>query len=258
MKKCDKVKDLFGAYLHDDVTSAERAEVEEHISDCEECAVDLRSRQKVLEMLKPDPQPDEIPQGTQDEFAWNVYRRIARDAANQRSRQIRTRRFILQPALATVALVAILVIAVSQFHPGDSGRNLAPVAAVDRTAQAELRVKEVIEEYLARQGMLPERGLSYTTTDRASVADRSPSDVSYRVQDALLPDLQRRLESASFIDYSLGDRKRALAEYRQLVDYYPGTDVAEEARGRIRAISGMEYGIQIEDVDERQITDMGI
>ncbi len=259
MKKCDKIKDLFGAYLHDDVTSAERAAVEEHIITCKECAVDLQSRQKVLEMLKPDSQPDTIPQRTQDDFAWNVYRRIASDAMHHRSRQIRTRRFVLQPAFAAVALATVLVIGVIQFHPGDSPiQKLTPVVAVDKAAQAELKVKELREEFLARQGMIPEHGSSYTMTDNVSDTYRSSSDVDHRVRDALLPDSRRRLESASFIDYSLGDRKRALAEYRQLVDYYPGTDAAEEARGRIRAISGMEYGIQVEDVSEERIADMGI
>ena len=259
MKKCDKVKDLFGAYLHDDVTSAERAAVEEHISNCEECTVDLQSRQKVLEMLKPDPQPDGIPQRTQDDFSRNVYKRIARDAMHQRSRQIRTRRFVLQPAFAAVALAAVLVIGVTQFHSGDGTiGKLTAVAPADKAAQLELKGKELREKFLARQGMIPERETSYVTTDKVSVADRSSSGVSYRVQDALLPDLQRRLENANFIDYSLGDWKRALAKYRQLVDDYPGTDVAEEARGRMRAISGMEYGIQVEDVGEGQTTDTEI
>ncbi|MFC1715420.1 tol-pal system YbgF family protein, partial [Candidatus Poribacteria bacterium] len=221
--------------------------------------VDLQSRQKVLEMLKPAPQPDTIPQKIEDDFAWNVYRRIARDAMHQRSRRIRTRRFVLQPAFAAVALATVLVIGVIQFHPGDSPiQKLPHIAAADRDAQAELKVKELRDEFLARQGMIPENESSYLTTDNVSNTYRSSSDVDHRVQDALLPDSRRRLEYASFIYYSLGDRKRALAEYRQLVDYYPGTDVAEEAQGRIRAISGMEYGIQVEDVSEERIADMGI
>lgn len=259
MNKCDKIRDLFGAYLHNDVTSAERAAVEGHITNCEECAVDLRSRQKVLEMLRPAPQPDEIPQETQDDFAWNVYRRIAAHTMKQRSRQIFIRRFVLQPAFAAVAVAAVLVIGVIQFHPGDdTARKLPTVAAVDKIDQRELRVRLKVEEFLERHGAILERGSSYTMTDRVSVADPSSSDVSDRVQDALLPDSQRRLEYASFIDYSLRDPRRALAAYRQLVDDYPGTDVAAEARGRIMAISGMEYGFQVRNPDEAEIADMGI
>ena len=48
MEKCDKIKSLFGAYLHNDATSAERAAVEEHITTCKECAVDLQNRQEEL------------------------------------------------------------------------------------------------------------------------------------------------------------------------------------------------------------------
>ena len=95
MKKCDKIKDLFGPYLYNSVTPAERAAVEEHIENCEECADDLRSRQKVLETLRLDLQTEEMPQKTQDNFAYNVYRRIAGESLQQRSRQVFLRRFIL-------------------------------------------------------------------------------------------------------------------------------------------------------------------
>jgi len=258
MKKCDKVKDLFGAYLQDDVTPAEGATVEEHVSSCEKCAVDLNSRQKVLEMITPVPPPDEIPQKTQDDFAWNVYRRIAADTMRQRSRQVFVRRFVLQPTFAAVALAAVLTIGVTQFRPDSNLQKLTPVAANDRTSQKELRARLKFREFFQEQGMVFEDESDYTMTDEVTVARGSSSDSSYRVQSSLLPDSQRRWENANFIHYSLGDRERALAEYRQLIDHYPDTDFAKEARVRIRTISGTEYGNAVETVDEEQSINMGI
>lgn len=258
MKKCDKIKDSFGAYLLDDVTPSERATVEEHISSCEKCAVDLKSRQKVLEMIKPAPPADEIPQKTQDNFTLNVYRRIAADTMHQRSRQVFVRRFVLQPTFAAVAIVAVLAIGVTQFRPDSKLQKLTPVAINDRTIQKELRAKLEVEKFFQHQGMVFEDESDYAMPDEVTVAHGSSSDASHRVQISLLPDSQRRWENANFIHYSLGDRKRALAEYRQLIDIFPGTDVAKEAQVMIRTISGMEYGNEVETVVEEQSVSMGI
>ncbi len=258
MKKCDKIKDLFGAYLQDDVTPSERATVEEHISSCEKCAVDLKSRQRVLEMIKPAPPPDEIPQKIQDDFAWNVYRRIAADTMHQRTRRVFVRRFVLQPTFAAVAIVAVLAIGVTQFRPDSKLQKLTPVAANNRNIQKELRAKLKVKEFFQEQGMVFEDESDYAMSDETTVAHGSSSDVSHRAQTSLLPDSQRRWENANFIHYSLGDWKRALAEYRQLVDDFPDTDYAREAQVMISTISGMEYGNVVETVDEEQSISMGI
>lgn len=258
MKKCDKIKGLFGAYLQDDVTPSEGATVEEHVSSCEKCAVDLKSRQKVLEMIRPAPRPDEIPQKIQDDFAWNVYRRIAADTMRQRTRQVFVRRFVLQPTFAAVAIVAVLIVGVTQFRPDSKLQKLTPVAANNRTSQRELRAQLNVKEFFQEQGMVFEDESDYAMPDEITVTDGSSSDAVHRVQTSLLPDSQRRWENANFIHYSLGDLKRALAEYRQLIDQDPGTDYAKEARVRIRTISGMEYGNQVETADEEQSISMGI
>jgi hypothetical protein len=262
MKKCDKIKGLFGAYLHDDVTSAERATVEEHIGNCGDCAADLHSRQKVLEILKPDPHIEDVPEKVQDDFSYNVYRRIAADSMKQRSRQVRMRRFVLQPAFAAAALSIVLIIGVLQFYPVKitiTEPETRPLVADRRVSQerraAKLEAKE--REFFERQGILVDRE-EYTITGNVSTRARIPSKPNDPSQDFQLSDSQRQLQYATFLDYSLEEPRRALAAYRQLVDEYPGTDAARQASRRIRAISGMEYGIQLVDIDEEQIPDMGI
>jgi hypothetical protein len=262
MKECYKVRNLFGAYLYDDVTPTECAIVEEHIADCEECANDLRSRQKVLERLKPNPQPAEIPQMTQNDFAWGVYRRIASDTMKRRSRQIFMRRFVLQPAFAVVALAAILTVGVVQFRP--DGKPIQELASVetDETSQKELRDELYLREFLERQGMVSGSEPGYVSASKTAIAEPLSPDTEYPMRDVLLNDSRRRLEEANFeanfYNYSLGDPERALAEYQRLVDDYSSTDAAVEARERIRAIRGIESSVRVESIDIRDITNMGI
>ena len=258
MRKCDKIKDLFGAYIQDDVTSVERAAVEEHISSCEICADDLESRQRVLAKFKPDLQLDEMPPATQDDFASSVYRRIALDAMRQQTRQVFRKRFILQPAFAVLALAAILTVGVVQFHPGDHTQKPSSVAVADETAQKKLREDLHVAEFFRRQGIVYGDESGYVSTDSASTAESLSPDMDHFTRDTLLPDSRRRLQEANFTNYSVGDRRQALAQYQQLVDYYPGTDAAVEAQKKIKAIQGTESSIQLENADVKRLADTGI
>lgn len=259
MKECYKIEKLFGAYLHDDVTPVERAAVEEHIKTCEKCADDLKSRQKVMEKLKPPPLPTDALRKTQADFTSDVYRKIASDSMRQRSRQVFLRRFVLQPTVAVAALATVLVIGVTQFHPeSNMEQKPASVAEVDETNQKELRAALHVKEFFKRQGVTHDGESGYVSTNRESAAEPLSSNVNYFVRDALLPNSQRKLEEANFINYSLGERGRALAEYQQLVDYYPDTAAAVEARERIKTILGVKSSGQTENVGAKRISDMGI
>lgn len=258
MKKCDKVRGLFGSYIYGGMTPGERATVDNHIKDCENCASELRGLQKIVEKMGSDPQLDDMPQTMQDDFTRNVYKRIASDVLRRRSKQIFLRKFVLQPSLAGVVLA--VVIAVFRFHPGlvTVSELSHTTVLTDETSKKELRASLAVKEFFGREGTPQESEMSYVgipikTEDPGTVMRKTPlpepssSDLNRLVQD--LPDSERLLQSADFVNYSLGDRRRALAEYQRLVDYYPQTDAAMEAKERIRAIRG---------ADAKQSTDMGI
>jgi len=256
MKECDKVRGLFGSYIYGGTTPDERDAVDNHIKDCENCASELQSLQNILEKVNPDSQLDDTSQRTQDDFARNVYKRIASDVLRRRSKHIFLRKFVLQPSLAGVALV--VAIAVFRFYPG-----IATVSepshisvSVDENSKKELRASLAVKEFFGREGTLQESEMSYASMEKTPLPERSSSDLERFTQ--YLPDSERLLQSADFINYSLGDRRRALAEYQRLVDYYPETDAAMEAKERIRSIRGAEYDIQIEKVDAKQPADIGI
>lgn len=260
MKECNRVKGLFGPYLYNSVMPTERADVEEHINRCKKCADDLQSRQKILGKLKAHPQFGEMPQRTRDSFAGNVYRKIASDALRRQSRLIFLRRFVLQPSLAAVVVAVGIAIGVFRSHQDPVMVHEPSSVAVktDETDKKELRAALYVEEFFRRQGTSYQRGQGYATADKSPTIEPPSPDTHYSMQDALLPDSWRRLEDAHFINYSLGDQERALAEYQRLVDYYPDTDAAMEARGRIKGILDAEHNIRIENASAEQTTDMGI
>jgi hypothetical protein len=147
---------------------------------------------------------------------------------------------------------------VLRFYPGPATiREPSSVAVrTDETNKRGLRAALYVEEFFRRQG---------TSYEREPVVDSEPatteqpsSDIDHLMQGMLLPDLRRRLEDANFINYSLGDHRRALAAYQRLVDYYPDTDAAMEARVKIRAILDTEYSIRAENVDVEETTDREI
>jgi hypothetical protein len=239
MEKCGKIRELFGPYLYNDVTPVERAAVEEHIAKCRKCANDLHSRRAVLEKLRTHSEPGEMPQRTGDDFAGNVYRRIASDVLKQRSRRVFLRRFVLQPSLAAAALAVVIAIGVFRLQPAPVtvGEPASTTAKADEAEKKELRAALYVEEFLRRQGTLREGEQGYDSTgSELSVAGQPSPDMSSLMRNMLSLDSRRRLEYANFINYSLREHRRALAEYQRLVDDYPDTDAAMEARGEIRAI----------------------
>jgi hypothetical protein len=250
MKKCDKVRGLFGSYIYGGMTPGERAAVDNHIKDCENCASELQGLQKILEKMGSDPQLDDMTQRMQDDFTRNVYKRIVSDVLRRRSKQIFLRKFVLQPSLAGIVLA--VVIAVFRFHPGLVTVSEPSHTAVltDETSKKELRASLAVKEFFGREGTPRKPEMSYTVMREAPITETSSSDLDRFVQD--LSDSERLLQSADLINYSLGDRRRALAEYQRVVDYYPETDAGMEAKERIRAILGTEK------VDAEQPTDIGI
>ncbi len=256
MKECDKVRGLFGSYIYGGMTPGERVAFDKHVKDCENCASELQSLQEVLEKVGGNFQIDDMPQRMQDDFTRNVYKRIASDVLRRRSKQIFLRKFVLQPSLAGVVLA--VVIAVFRFHPGPVtvSKPSHTTVLTDETSKKELRASLAVKEFFGREGTPRESEMSYAVMRKTPLPEPSSSDLNRLVQD--LPDSERLLQNADFINYSLGDRRRALAEYQRLVDYYPETDAGMEAKERIRAILGVEYNIQIEKVDAEQPTDIGI
>jgi hypothetical protein len=256
MKECDKIRGLFGSYIYGGMTPGERTAVDNHIKDCEKCASELQSLQKILEKVESDPQMDDVPQRMHNDFTRNVYKRIASDVLRRRSKQIFLRKFVLSPSLAGVVLA--VVIAVFRFHPGlvTVSESSHTTVLTDETSKKELRASLAVKEFFGREGTPRESETSYIGMREAPLTEPSSSDLDRLVQD--LPDSERLLQSADFINYSMGDRRRALAEYQRLVDYYPETDAAMEAKERIRVIRGVEYNIQIEKADVEQPTDTGI
>lgn len=272
MKECYKIKKLFGPYIYNKITPAEHQAVEEHIKICNRCLDDLRSRQVVLGKFMLHLQPGEMTQGIQDDFALNVYKKIALDVLKQRSQRITMRKFVLHPSLAVAALLIVVAIGFLRFYPGQAREDTRVISFTvnipSNAGKAEKRKPLYAREFTKSQSIRQE-GKSKTIADdkkttiseqppEVSTASRLSSDMDKLMHDSLIPDARRLLEEANFINFSLGEPRRALAEYQRVVDNYPNTDDAREARTRINSILSSEYRIQVQEAVLEEATDMGI
>ncbi|MBC8230011.1 hypothetical protein H8E77_10740 [bacterium] len=76
MRGCRNIGILYGLYVYGDVTSEDKNIVEEHISKCKNCALEVDSLRETRQLLKLEPELS-IPQYIMDNFEANVYKRIA-------------------------------------------------------------------------------------------------------------------------------------------------------------------------------------
>ena len=76
MRGCRNIGILYGLYVYGDVTPEEKNIVEEHISKCKNCALEVDSLRETLHLLKIEPELN-IPQYIMDNFEASVYKRIA-------------------------------------------------------------------------------------------------------------------------------------------------------------------------------------
>jgi hypothetical protein len=276
--ECNRIKDLFGPYLYNNVTPSERADVENHVSGCKSCAADLLSRQEVLGFFKPNIKTGDMAQTAQENFVLNVYKRIALDSLKHRSRQAFIQRFVLQPSLAMLILTISITTFFLRYHPGQLpivAKGPVSVAVnTDENTKKELRADSYVSEFYNRQGSSykneskpvsavksPEAKNTVKLAEAKSKAlsDKpSPSDGNILAESSQTPDPKNLLEEANFIHFSLGDRKRALAQYQKLVDNYPNSEAAKVASEIIKSIRQTEYRVQNENAGSVQNVDLEI
>lgn len=262
--RCKKVEKLFGVYIYNAVTASERAYVENHISQCPKCAEELSSRQKALVALKPHDETGEMPQRIQDDFALNVYKKIALDSLKHQSRQVRFRRFVLQPSFAAIIILFGITAFFLRYHPGQvtkiTQEQTSVAVKTEEGTKKELRASIYMNEFFQREGETykskPEP-VKPTKLAEAKAetpeAQKPPQEISDLMASGLTPDPKSLLEEANFIHFSLGDRKRALAQYQKLVDNYPNTEAAEAAGEMIKSIRDFEYRVQNENLSVQTI-----
>ncbi len=262
MSKCYKVKNLFGSYIYNTITPEERAEVEEHVKTCQKCAEDLRTQQEALAMIRMPQSIDESAlQLDEGRFMWNVYRRIALESMKRTSRQVTLRKFVFQPAIATVAIVFVMALVVTRFdNPESPDYTFTPVASNTTTAlpeiaelSAEIRESKqagierafVEEESPKPMDRIVAKGSATAKKKAESVIQTRPDFLLTQVR---LSNSREWLMNADVINYSLGEPQRALSKYQMIVEHYPDTDAAREAQKRIKTILNSEFESQIREV----------
>jgi hypothetical protein len=262
MKQCEKIKDLFGSYLYNTITPTERADVEKHLRTCQECAEDLKTRRMALGKIGKYISDSENAEIDQERFMWNVYKKIATDSIRQKRRQVVVRKFVYQPALATlaVALIISFVSIVSVRH----GSNDVPQTIVNTPSiqTSNETIKEIKQPVKVKPNIVENpKSENIVVAKKASEKPKSllvQPKPDVLVSKAELSNSRDLLMEADFTYYSLGDSRRALSKYDTIINRYPDTDAASEARKRVNSIIASEYNVKDENTGNIELIKTGI
>ncbi len=262
MKQCYKVKNLFGPYLYNTITIEERIEFEDHLKTCQKCSEDLKTRRMALNKVGMYEIDSENINIDQERFMWNVYKRIAKDAIKQKRRQVTVRKFILQPAIATIAIALIVTFGITKFRSNDVPESIVvgiptvPVQVQDETIKETKQVVKAQPTVVKKaKPSLPFVTKNETKTSKPLIIKPKPDVLTAKSE---LTSSQDLLMDADFIYFSLGDARRALSRYDMIIDRYPNTEAAREALKRINTILSSEYGMQDENINNIELVKTGI
>jgi len=269
MRNCYKIKNLFGPYIYDRATSDERSAVEEHIRICEKCANDLKDRMAIFTKINFSLNEDEIIDPMPDKFIDSVYKKVALDALKNRSREVFIRKYILQPSLAMAILAIGILAGITRFNTPFTPVGSVPLAQntvetarspiIGKNSEVNklLDGKKIVRSITKAQVNVAKPKLPLEAThfaqpkDNALLSRTQISDSRSRLADARdsilvsqtqMSDSWTRLADANVTNYSLGDYKRAMSEYQKIIDDYPDTEAAYEAKNRINIIFSSLYG----------------
>jgi hypothetical protein len=261
MKQCQKIKDLFGSYLYNTITLSERTEVEKHLQTCQECTEDLKTRHKALGKIGKYITDSENADVDQERFMWNVYKKIATDSIRQKRRQVVVRKFVLQPAIATLAVTLIISFVAVKFRSNDVFETTGniPIASVQSSNETNKETKQIAK---ARPKNV-EKTKQGNITDAKKANEKPKSSFVQSKPDVLISKAKSSnssnlLKDADFIYFSLNDSMRALSKYEIIIKHYPDTDAAREAKNRIDTIIGSEFSSQEENTVNIELIKTGI
>lgn len=263
MKHCYKIRNLFGPYLYNTITSEERAEVDDHIKICQKCSEDLRTRRIALDKVGMYAISSENADIDQEKFMWNVYKKIAEDTIRQKRRQVTVRRFVLQPAIATIAIALIVTFGIAKFRTSNVPES--PINVPTASVQIQEEAKKETEQVVKAKPKIIEKNRQKSPVI-ARDETRKPKSTIIIVRpkpDVLtakseLSNSRDWLMDADFTYFSLGDSRRALSKYDMIIDRFPNTEAAKEAQKRIDKILSSEYNAQDESIGDIELIRTGI
>lgn len=264
MKQCYKIRNLFGSYLYNSISSEERAEVENHLKTCQKCAEDMQTRRRILDKIEVYTDASENSQFDQEKFMWNVYKKIASETLKRRSRRVFVFKYVLQPAFATLIIVSVITIGAIRFNSQDN-REITSEISVTSVPLPDLPKKEssqVTNPYKEANSQLDKNRTTVATAKplvvnkTAPITEQGKPDIF--VSKEMSSSSRNLLINADIINYSLKDPRKALSHYEMIVKYYPNTDAAQEAQKRIKSILDSEFTSQSENSRSGDVVNSGI
>jgi hypothetical protein len=215
MWECKRLSALYGFYVYGDVTPEEKDIVEEHISKCKNCTLELNSLEETLQLLNLEPESS-VPQDFMDNFETNVYKRIAAESIqNPNSTSIQQSRrnilvdfwkpFLISPSLLLKTTYIAVVLGIGIF------------IGAFQFSQTPKIVEKPTEK----------------------VSPKSPVE---RLEQHFQAESYRQLENALLTRYVAGDELRTMEILNRLSDGNPGaqmTSMVANERSKLKSKNGI-------------------
>lgn len=116
LKDCSKIKELYTFYVYKDVSPEEEKAISEHLKECPECASEVDSLRKTVDLLNMEAEL-KVPQNILEDFESKVYKRIAAESIKSPVSNFfsnimawfSSRRLVLVPSAAAAFIVGIFI-----------------------------------------------------------------------------------------------------------------------------------------------------
>ena len=179
--KCKRARELMGAYLYGDLTPEQMRELRLHVSDCEQCREDLRTRGIVVSSL--DTEVPQLDESERQRIAWSV-----KGAVKAQARERRVFGFRIAPTFAVAAILIAFILTGAWITTRQSEPAITAEQVQKDGAQENIvKVQPAPEPANTNGGVLEQNGEKTASTPQtpddqpAIVIDRIPIVPAARV-----------------------------------------------------------------------------
>jgi len=153
MKNCNRVKKLLEPYLFGELSETDKMRVENHLTECPNCAREVVSLQKVLKVIRRK-EDEKFPQQMWDNFLPDLHKKLVTVKTPSGKISLWSEifnRFFIHPKpavrLATIALTLVIGIMIGRFYlqePNDKALDLSEL--MEYIYSIEPRIEEGLDD----------------------------------------------------------------------------------------------------------------
>jgi len=251
VSNCEKYLDMISAYFDGELNGNEKAELEAHLEECEECRSILETYREIsAEMIK---DTEEVPEN----FAAGVMDKVASYEKNIKARKQRRNFGIAGRWIGIAACIAIVLVAFPRM-PG-LGCGASNDAAMEDTGAAMDIVAGADYDMFYDGGTSgesapaePESSMDYTVDDSLSFSDTTADSIETEneaIEDSSNGSATQRADVGMVVTLYGGEVPEELINSEYEVTYYSNGDIEYLVPVSVAREIAKRYDCEIEELD---------